>query len=430
MLIKRRSPHQRIDIDNIQIKFQINPHNKLHKQVAMIGLTETDLKYLRAFQPYIDEHIHEIVDDFYRAIGLDESLVAIINKHSSIDRLKVTLKRHVYEMFSGILDEEFFAKRERIARVHVHIGLPTQSYLAAFQSLNLSFMRYVQMHIFYPEDQLLLFAAVSKILNLEQQLVLASFESHVEAQKEEVSKHKQQLGKVVVQSSESLAAVAEETNASTQELSDKAGALMAYASSVADRSAQAEQQAVEGKEQIRYHSENMGNITSSVRDIANEIEQLTQVVTQMESVVTIVNNIASQTNLLALNASIEAARAGESGKGFAVVADEVRKLAEQTKTSTDTVGQLLQKTAERTNHLEQSLSNIQQAVKCGEEGMKQTEQKFAGILVSMHEVKGQNSLVDTEVQTFAEIIGELCRAFEEVTCATDELLEVAKELDK
>jgi methyl-accepting chemotaxis protein len=42
-----------------------------------------------------------------------------------------------------------------------------------------------------------------------------------------------------------------------------------------------------------------------------------------------------------LNAGIEAARAGEAGRGFAVVAGEVKSLAEETRTATDRIGEIV-----------------------------------------------------------------------------------------
>jgi methyl-accepting chemotaxis protein len=62
---------------------------------------------------------------------------------------------------------------------------------------------------------------------------------------------------------------------------------------------------------------------------------------QIGGVATSIERIAKQTRLLSLNAGIEAARAGEAGRGFAVVAGEVKSLAEETRTATDRIGDIV-----------------------------------------------------------------------------------------
>ena len=430
MFFKKTLHQERIEINSYQANIQVSKHPKLKQQLNMLKLTETDLKYLSAFQPYVEKNINDIVDSFYAVLGMDSSLVKIINEHSSVERLKVTLKKHIYEMFSGIIDEQFIQKRKRIAHVHVYIGLPTQSYLAAFQNLNISFMQYVQDYIPHTQDQFSILAAISKMLNLEQQLVLEAFEAHIADQRQTIEERKEAVSCSIIEASESLAAISEQTNASYQQLSLKTEEVIIYAERANEISCETAQQASAGKELMQSQSDNMTTITSSVKEITHDINRLTEMTKQMEGVMSIVTNVANQTNLLALNASIEAARAGEAGKGFAVVANEVRKLAEQTKSSTDTVDELLKHTNERTMKLETSLDNIQQAAKFGEEGMLKKKKKFSGILHSMSETKMQNELITKEVRQLGTIINELSVAFDEVTDSADKLSVISQELNQ
>ena len=243
MFFKKTLHQERIEINSYQANIQVSKHPKLKQQLNMLKLTETDLKYLSAFQPYVEKNINDIVDSFYAVLGMDSSLVKIINEHSSVERLKVTLKKHIYEMFSGIIDEQFIQKRKRIAHVHVYIGLPTQSYLAAFQNLNISFMQYVQDYIPHTQDQFSILAAISKMLNLEQQLVLEAFEAHIADQRQTIEERKEAVSCSIIEASESLAAISEQTNASYQELNLKTEEVIIYAERANEISCETAQQA-------------------------------------------------------------------------------------------------------------------------------------------------------------------------------------------
>lgn len=427
-MFKRKTMQQRIANEGVKVGIHLPNNHPTNHQLKMIQMTEHDLKFLKLFQPTVEKNIVEIVDQFYNILAQDPKMTAIINEHSTFERLKVTLRRHISEMFFGIIDENFIEKRDRIARVHVRIGLPTNSYLAAFQTLNLSFLQLVRETVEHPDDQYEFIAAISKILSLEQQLVLEAFETIVEEMKQKVEEQKRGVAVKIVESSDNLAAISEQTTASYQQMVNQMQELVSYSNKASATSEIAENQARDGQTQIQDQVQMTASITQTMQEVGKDVGKLTEYMNEMASIMNIVSNIANQTNLLALNASIEAARAGEAGKGFAVVADEVRKLAEQTKHSTETVASLLKNTDEQTKRLVGSITHIQTSIEGGEQNVELTAQQFEKIMVSMCETKQQNGMIQEQVSVIEEIMSQLSCAFDEVTQSADNLAGVSRDL--
>jgi len=82
-------------------------------------------------------------------------------------------------------------------------------------------------------------------------------------------------------------------------------------------------------------------ITLKAREQEATLGEIDEMAGDIKKITKIVTSIAEQTNLLALNASIEAGRAGEQGRGFAVVAEKVQKLAEESTSSVEKTGTIV-----------------------------------------------------------------------------------------
>ena len=329
----------------------------------MIGLTTDDLIIIKNLHPFVLANIDDIVNQFYKNLEYENSLLKIINDNSSIARLKTTLKRHITEMFSGNIDEDYFETRIKIARIHVKIGLQTKWYMCAFQDLLLSLINLVEKHVEIKEEYFLSIKAISKLLNLEQQIVLEAYDAETERIKLEIEEQKVLLRDNVTDASQNLAAISEQTNSSFQELMAQSHEIVSLSNMGTELSILAEERANKGKEQIGKQANNMLNIYNSVDEISKDVKVLANISKEMEEIVSIVNKIADQTNLLSLNASIEAARAGEYGRGFSIVAGEVRKLSEETKLSVSNVSTLISNThtqVEKSNQIRLKKSELKQ----------------------------------------------------------------------
>jgi len=431
MLLMRKGKSEKIfsvieEMEN-NVVLETSYHQDLANQLFIINLTRRDLAIAKVIQPFIAEHLETITANYYNEIRKEASLLKIIDDNSSVERLKQTLSKHIYEMFDGKIDREFVKKRNTIAHVHVRIGLKTKWYMGAFQSLFTTFVAIIKNYISDKDELIEAINVVSKILNLEQQLVLEAYEEEVERIKQEELR-KKKLGERVAATAQELSAVTEETNASVMALTEKTKMMVELATIGVQSAEVVQNRSSQGKEGIDLQQVQMQNILQHMSSITTEIKGLKSISQEIDEVVKLVKGIAEQTNLLALNASIESARAGEHGKGFAVVANEVKKLADQTKASVVNVSELIQKTNAQIENVTSKTIEVNQLVKNGSDKMDQITDFFNRILEEVDKSKRQSKLIEMELESFSKYFEEIDRAVDHLAITTDNLTHITQDL--
>ncbi|MBD8068668.1 globin-coupled sensor protein [Bacillus sp. PS06] len=411
-------------LTNIQVKqmrMQITDE-KLESKIKMIHLTEEDLHVIHAIQPIVEQNITNLVNDFYRTIIEIDELKKIIEDHSTVERLRKTLSDHIIDLFNGQLNQEFLIKRERVAKIHFHIGLKPAWYMGAFQNLQASLISLVFKHSEDIEEVHLIISAITKILSLEQQIVLESYEaeniSNIEAQNEQV---KEEIKGAVLDVSSDLVAIVQETSASVETLVGSSNDVNKLVLQTNEQSQLAQKFATDGKSELSELTLQIELMLTFTKQMVEMVEKLMSSSREIQDVIKIVEDIANKTNLLALNSAIEAARAGEHGKGFTVVADEIRKLADQTKISITNIESLIEISNEYTINVANALKNVNNAVEEGRQKSISTNDVFSNISDSMNLSVERVEEVMREIDYLVQTISEIGQAMDTVTASTEQL---------
>jgi signal transduction histidine kinase len=136
-----------------------------------IQFTEEDVSRLRELKPVMEPHFREIVVHFYEALEQNPHTRGIFEGPEQIERLRQSLMRWLAEIFEGPFDNAYFARRQRIGKVHVNVGLKPHFMFAAMDLVRLDMVHIIDQKALGAAYN----AAVQKILDIELTLMVQSY---------------------------------------------------------------------------------------------------------------------------------------------------------------------------------------------------------------------------------------------------------------
>jgi len=278
----------------------INVNEQRSRQLAYTGITEQDLNRLASCRPVFVQVVGEVVDRFYESLEQYPELMDLISRVSSIERLKETQRDYWVSLTDGVIDQPFLDNRIKIGLVHSRIGLTTDWYLGTYMTyLDIAISVFKRV---IPEQWTEVIHSLTKMFNLDSQLVLEAYNRSEQAKIQELADDRSLMLNIVMEAVQKLAGLMVELD--------------------------------EGAQMIASTAVSTSQSQDKAHDLLEELQVDLDGITEMG---TLIRGFADQTHLLGLNAAIEAARAGENGRGFEVVANEVRKLAGSSRKALETI---------------------------------------------------------------------------------------------
>jgi len=323
------------------------------RQLEYIRLTDKDVQLLASYRAIFEKVVDEVVDYFYDHIDKYPDLKRVIQSNgSSVHRLKQTQRDYWLSLAGGVINEEFIEHRLKIGKIHSRIGLNLDYYLGTYMTYTDIATRVLEREL--PDQWMPVLNALTRMFNLDSQLVLEAYGEREQEQIQEMADQKQHMLTSVTEVVDRMSSMIVRLNENARDISDSAG-----------------------------------HIAASQELSLQEMNSLGHEVKQISTVGSIMRELSDQTHLLGLNASIEAAHAGEYGRGFSIVAQEVRKLAGSSQNALKDINGTLQVIMSRLNQVEESFKhNV--------------------------ELSRQQAGSSQELATFAQMIEQVARELEEL----------------
>jgi diguanylate cyclase (GGDEF)-like protein len=108
---------------------------EISRRMELLGLKPASLTLLASHKYLIEEHIDEMVNEFYAKQTEIDEISLLIGDADTMKRLRAAQRRYVLDLFGGFYDGEYVNNRLRIGMVHKRIGVEPKLYLSAVVTL-------------------------------------------------------------------------------------------------------------------------------------------------------------------------------------------------------------------------------------------------------------------------------------------------------
>lgn len=227
---------------------------------------------------------------------------------------------------------------------------------------------------------------------------------------EQVTEKMEQLDQSVVQIRGSMKEVTQgstETADSVQQQMVRTGEIQNYIARVKENAESIDRGVDDAAGMIQEGQKNIDTMAEQVQrsieandTVISRMESLSVQTEKMNTIIEMITGITDQTSLLSLNASIEAARAGDAGRGFAVVAGEISSLANQTKSATVSITELIQ-------NINTELKEVSAAIDLVTNSNKSHAVTAKEVLGSFEKIAGMTENIGLQTSAMRETVTDL-----------------------
>lgn len=234
------------------------------------------------------------------------------------------------------------------------------------------------------------------------------------------------MGEVSVGSTETAESVQDQLQ-QTESIQNYIAQVKDTANSIENNMEHTKNMVNEGREKMAALAEQVEKSMKANETVLQQMEELNAYTQKMNTIIETITSIANSTGMLALNASIEAARAGEAGRGFAVVADEISGLANQTKSATVNITDLISNIKQELVDVSKAVAVVTQSNQENAESTNVVSENFDGIAQETENINSQTKDLASAVASLEAANAGIVEKIQTISAITQEVSAHASE---